>query len=265
MADRLSPEDVRERWREQAVVYGQSAAASWSDIPAMSLEIAQIAHRLKDGDYVIDVGCGNGYSTLRYAAQKRVIVRGIDYIPEMIAEARRQAGTLEEQIGGRVRFEVGNIGALAEPDASYDVLVSVRVVINLPNWETQLAALAECVRVLKPGGRLLLSEATLQGWRNLNAFRKEWHLAEIPMPPFNLYLDQDRVVEAMSAHCDLIELVNFSSTYYIGTRVLKPVLAQALGIDLDVANPDMEWNRWFAELPAWGDYGTQKLFVFRKR
>jgi hypothetical protein len=26
----------------------------------------------------------------------------------------------------------------------------------------------------------------------------------------------------------------------------------------------MEWNRWFAQLPAWGDYGTQKLFVFRK-
>ncbi|MGH9204418.1 MAG: hypothetical protein ACRD2A_24585, partial [Vicinamibacterales bacterium] len=112
---------------------------------------------------------------------------------------------------------------------------------------------------------LLLSEATLQGWRNLNAFRQEWRLPSIPMPPFNHYLDQELVVDALSPVCELVELVNFSSTYFVGTRVLKPVLAQALGIDLDVANPDMEWNRWFAQLPAWGDYGTQKLFVFRKR
>jgi len=56
-----------------------------------------------------------------------------------------------------------------------------------------------------------------------------------------------------------------SQAYYLGTRVLKPLLAQALGATVDVANPDMEWNRWFARLPAFGDYGTQKLFVFRKR
>jgi len=62
-----------------------------------------------------------------------------------------------------------------------------------------------------------------------------------------------------------MEMVNFSSTYYIGTRVLKPLLIKALSADIDVADPDMEWNRWFAQLPAWGDYGTQELFIFKKR
>jgi hypothetical protein len=37
-----------------------------------------------------------------------------------------------------------------------------------------------------------------------------------------------------------------------------------LQADIPVASPDMEWNRWWAALPAVGDYGTQKLFVFRK-
>jgi hypothetical protein len=32
-----------------------------------------------------------------------------------------------------------------------------------------------------------------------------------------------------------------------------------------VADPEIEWNRFFSQLPEWGDYGTQKLFVFRKR
>jgi hypothetical protein len=35
--------------------------------------------------------------------------------------------------------------------------------------------------------------------------------------------------------------------------------------DEPIANPDMELKRWAAQLPAWGDYGTQKLFVFEKR
>jgi len=181
---------------------------------------------------------------------------------------RRQCLVAEEDIdgiGARVQFDVGDVRTLAEPTETYDALVAVRVIINLPDWNTQRAALSECARVLKPGGRLLLSEATLQGWRNLNAFRQERRLPPIPMPPFNRYLDQELVVDALSPACELVELVNFSSTYFVGTRVLKPVLAQTLEIDLDVANPDMEWNRWFAQLPAWGDYGTQKLFVFRKR
>ena len=35
-------------------------------------------------------------------------------------------------------------------------------------------------------------------------------------------------------------------------------------IMIDAADPRMEWNRWFSQLPSWGDYGTQKLFVFQK-
>ena len=33
---------------------------------------------------------------------------------------------------------------------------------------------------------------------------------------------------------------------------------------LNVADPNMEWNRWFSQLPPWGDYGIQELFIFRK-
>lgn len=61
-----------------------------------------------------------------------------------------------------------------------------------------------------------------------------------------------------------MEVSNFSSTYYVATRVIKPLLIQALGTQIDVADANMEWNRWFSQLPSWGNYGTQKLFVFRK-
>jgi hypothetical protein len=118
--------------------------------------------------------------------------------------------------------------------------------------------------VLRPGGLLLLSEATLQGWRKLNSFRAEWGLEEIPMPAFNLYLDQEAVKAAIAPGLEVVTISDFSSTYFVGTRVLKPLLARALAQDIDVADPSMEWNRWLASLPAWGDYGTQRLFVLRK-
>ena len=111
----------------------------------------------------------------------------------------------------------------------------------------------------------MVSEATQQGWNRLNGFRKEWGLPEIPIPPFNHYLNQDQLIEAVSSHhLRLLEVSNFASSYYVGTRVLKPLLIKALGTDVDVADPNMEWNRWCAQLPPFGDYGTQKLFIFKK-
>ena len=228
------------------------------------MEIRKILEYLQDGDRVLDVGCANGYSTVQFASQRKLTITGLDYIPEMIAHANLRLRDLAG-IRDRVAFGVGNITALDQPDAAYDKLTVIRVVINLGAWENQLKALRECMRVLKPGGMLLLSEATLQGWRKLNEFRSEWNLPEIPMPPFNNYLDEDRVVRAVQDSMELVELVNFASSYYVGTRVVKPLLARALGDGVDVADPKMHWNRWCAELPPAGDYGTQKLFVFRKK
>ena len=58
---------------------------------------------------------------------------------------------------------------------------------------------------------------------------------------------------------------DFASSYFVATRLLKPILAQAAHNDIDVADPNAEFNRWASLLPAAGDYGTQKLFVLRRR
>ena len=265
MNQRLTLEEIRDFWRRQAVEHGQSPSASWSDHRVIEMEIRELVRRLEDGDKVLDVGCANGYSTIQLASQKAITIRGLDYLPEMIEQARASMQSLPSSMPGKVDFEVGSIMAISEPSDTYDKVIVIRVVINLGEWSNQLTALRECARVLKPGGVLLLSEATIQGWSNLNDLRREWGLPDIPMPGFNNYLDERKVIDLMAAELELVELVNFASTYFVGTRLLKPLLAQALGGKVDPANPNAEWNRWFSMLPAWGDYGTQKLFVFRKR
>jgi len=265
MNGKLSPEEIKNFWIQNALKHGQSHAASWSDQMAIEMEIRNVLNHLADGDRVLDVGCGNGYSTVRFASKKKIDIRGIDYLPEMIEQAHLRLSGLAHPLKGSVEFGVGDVTALQEPSGAYNKVIVIRVIINLSEWSYQLKGLRECVRVLKPAGMFLLSEATLQGWHQLNRFRREWGLPDIPMPPFNRYLDEEQVIHALSGDLECIEIANFSSTYYVGTRVLKPLLIQALGTKMDVANPDMEWNRWFAQLPSWGDYGIQKLFVFRKK
>lgn len=262
MSRKLTQDEVRTFWTEQSRTHGQSHAASWSDRMAIELEIREILKHLQDGDRVLDVGCANGFSTVRFAQERRIQVRGLDYIPEMVAEAKARLQDL--QTIGSVEFATGDITHLEEPTDRYDQVVAIRVLINLGSWERQQHALYECARVTRPGGRVLLSEATLQGWGRLNAFRREWGLPDISMPPFNEYLDEERMRHHGVPNLQLEAIDDFSSTYFVGTRVLKPLLVQALGAAIDVAAPEMEWNRWFAQLPAVGDYGTQRLFTYRK-
>ena len=261
---RLTQAEVYEYWNRQAQEHGQSPSASWSDHRVIELEIAEICRRLSDGDRVLDVGCANGYSSLQFAIARNVKLRGLDYIPKMIEEARTRLAVMKKDVHGSVQFDVGDITDLKEPSHAYDKVVVVRVLINLGNWERQLKGLRECIRVLSPGGLLLLSEATLQGWHRLNSLRGEWGLEDIPMPPFNQYVDQDQVISALQHDAELLEISNFASTYYVGTRVLKPLLVKSTNAPVSIADPDAEWNRWFSQLPQAGDYGTQKLFVFRK-
>jgi ubiquinone/menaquinone biosynthesis C-methylase UbiE len=260
----FSSDEIRKFWTNQARLHGKSYIASWSDQSAIDLEIVTILNWLADGDKVLDVGCANGFSTLEFAANKNIEIKGLDYIPEMIQNAKNNLADLAGKLKGRASFDTGDITHLTEPENSFDKVVAVRVVINLFNWDTQKKGLRELIRMVKPGGLLLLSEATLQGWQNLNHFRNEWGLDDIPMPPFNHYLDEDLVIETMLPEMELIKLDNFSSSYFVGTRIIKVLLSQASGGKVNPNNPDMDWNKWFSLLPSVGDYGTQKLFVFKK-
>ncbi len=264
MNAKYNMDQIRDHWTKQALEHGSSSSASWSDRRVIDLEISEIIKYIDDGDKVIDIGCANGYSTIQFACQKRIKIRGIDLIPKMIEIANLRKKQFSEKILDRAEFNTGDILSLNDNNGQYDKVIIVRVIINLNNWENQKKALINCMKLVKTGGFLLISEATIQGWQKLNNLRGEWGLKEIPMPPFNFYLDEDKVIETVSPTMNLLELKNFASTYYVGTRVIKPLLNAALGNKIDEADSDMEWNRWFSQLPAWGDYGTQKLFVFKK-
>jgi demethylmenaquinone methyltransferase/2-methoxy-6-polyprenyl-1,4-benzoquinol methylase len=142
--------EIQEYYRVRAA---SGKYATSPDFNLREVEIDYLARWMKDGQRVLDVGCGTGYTVLRHAAMFDSAFSGIDFVPEMIEQARLLAA--EFQTKKNVEFRVGDATSLDEPEGSFDVVVSERCLLNLPTRNDQWRAIGEIARVLRPGGRFL--------------------------------------------------------------------------------------------------------------
>ena len=116
---------------------------------------------LSGNERVLDAGCGLGLVLIgcarRLTTGKAV---GIDLwaakdLSNNHPEATR-ANAAAEGVADRVDIETGDITQLPFPDASFDAVISMTVIHNIPSREGRDQALRELVRVLKPGGRIAI-------------------------------------------------------------------------------------------------------------
>jgi ubiquinone/menaquinone biosynthesis C-methylase UbiE len=104
----------------------------------------------RSSQQVLDVGCGTGFLALRFAELGHTVT-GVDLSSQMIDRARGKA----DEAGLKIDLRIEDASAIDSADATYDIVAARHVVWNLPNPER---GVAEWLRVLRPGGRLILIE-----------------------------------------------------------------------------------------------------------
>ncbi len=257
--------ELKKRYEEIAQTLDYNTTAC--DFNLRELEIDTGASYMRDGDRVLDVGCGLGYAVVQYAGRVRVEAHGIDYASNMIAGAEKLLKDEHPKLLGTAHFQEASVLSLPFPDNHFDVVTSSRCLMALLDWELQKQALVEVHRVLRPGGVHVLMEGTFDGLRRLNDMRERFGLDPIAADGrdrlFTLKFEEKQLIEFCRPLFVLEEVKRFGMYYFL-TRIVQPLLVHP-----DKPRYDHKLNEVAKQIarkyPDFEGLGHLAAFVFTRR
>jgi ubiquinone/menaquinone biosynthesis C-methylase UbiE len=252
---------IKQTWDNHADRFKDSHWASWGDNYAIALEIDNVSDYIKDNDYVLDVGCANGYSTFKQFEKKKIKIHGVDFSEKMIRYALERKAN--ERLNDEINFSVNDIRNLEFEDNTFDLTYTTRVIINLPNWKEQKQAISECLRVTRKGGIAILSEAFWEPLVLLNSLRALKNLQPLTEHDFNRYLKKQKVEDLLKEMELRFEIVDFSSVYYLGSRFLRELVTNPSDFE-GYSNPINEIFYNIEKKYSGGGFGIQQAVVIFK-
>ena len=108
---------------------------------------------------VLEIGCGRGVGIeIIFDVFNADRVVAFDLDPKLVTLAQQRSA----RFGGKAEVSIGSATAIEQPDAAFDAVFDFGVIHQIPDWRT---AVAECRRVLKPGGRLYFEAVSSRFYR----------------------------------------------------------------------------------------------------
>ncbi len=260
--------EIKSYWNSRAEESEGNPSATTQDVYLRKLEINTLVHSIEklrvDGKIKIaDIGCGDGYSTLRVAQKvSNAEVLGIDYSTKMIDNAK---GNLLNFLGleNKITFKVGDVTKIEEvvSEEKFDFVITDRCLINLTTSQAQYDSIKKIYRILKPDGFYLAIENFNEGQTELNKARAAVGLNKIKIRWHNNFFNQKEFLQQMHDIFSDIQLEEFSSAYYFATRVIYSKYCQIKNEEPDYEH---EIHRLAVDLPSYGSYSPIKLAVLKK-
>lgn len=130
--------------------------------PGHSQQVSRHAEKLlkrvdfQAGQKYLDVGCGNGAAPIYLAQKYGLKVTGVDVDPDQIRLAETQSQGLRH-----ARFLTVDGRQLPFEPEEFDLVATNKVMHHIPHWQE---AVAEMIRVLKPGGYFIYADLVYPGW-----------------------------------------------------------------------------------------------------
>ncbi len=208
---------------------------------------------------ILDMGCGNGWSTIQVMPGSQHEIYGIDFNEEAIVYARELVAT--NQLEG-FSFDVGDLEKLDFEDSYFDMIYSKRSLSNLSSVRRQQTAISECARTLRQGGFFYLQDLFLEGHQNLNKLRKKFNLHEIKKPRHANLLEDSALKEMTGEFFDLISVEDNTTTYYLVSRIIYPSL---MNVTRGEIKRSSMINLFGSYLPSMGNLEVNKRYVFKRK
>jgi len=256
-------DQAKKYWDNRAQKHECSAQATTNDYYMREIEIRCLTSAIsefskgKENFTVADIGCGNGYSTIKLAKDNIGLhFSGFDYSENMIYFAREIQ--LQEKIAN-LDFHALDITRDSIPGA-YDFIFTDRCLINLPSYNLQLCAIKNIYNALKANGTFVLIENFIDGHVNFNKLRREFGLKEISIREHNLFFDRNKLEPFLETLFKSIEFINISSQYYIGSRIIYSKICADNEIEPDYFDVHHTIS---SKLPFMGNFGPIGMYALK--
>lgn len=258
-------EKIKQYWEERANLFKDKNSTT-DDIWLRELEIQHISKVLSEIDLpenanILDVGCGDGFSTISIAKKfPNISFHGIDFSQNMITMA---CSHLEKSGIKNVDFRVGDVLNLDQQfNIEFSVIITDRCLINLESLELQKKAFSKIAKIIKNGGYFIGIENFIDGHDEMNKNRIRMDMPEISIRWHNLFFNENDFIEITKENFKIVSIDNFSSSYYFATRIIYSKMCKMKGIEPDYNH---EIHQLAINLPHFGNFSPIKCVILQKK
>lgn len=267
-------QQIENHWKNWAQAFKTDLRATTKSGTAKALEINALVQAITQNkpnhsDFsILEVGCGNGHNcfALQHAFDNAKIT-GVDFIAEMVEHAQE----LNAHFKTTIPFYQGNILELTQHkllQAQYDFVYTVRCVINLNSDDLQHQGIEQLASKVRSGGYLIMIENQVNTHAKQNDLRGFVELPPRKVAEFNHFMNEDALIaKTESLGFTHEKSYNFSSLHDI---LLYTLIPMSNGGNIDYEHPlvqaaaDLTNAGGEALMNSFGDFGQNKLFIFKK-